>query len=127
MRANFAGKALPDKPCRVAFLLRGNAAASASAEAFRKHWAHIMTSAPEEPKGDRLDEETNTQSDKVKFAYEDFVNIINRLKMGRAGGDDGVAAEFLRALPPHTESRLWTFVRGILLGKIPVPHGIMQV
>lgn len=116
MRANLAGRALPAKPC--AFLLRGNATAGAFAEAFRKHWAHIMTepecpetsrpfipSAPE-PSGDSLDEETNTQSGQIRFAYEDLVNVINRLKMGRVGGDDGVAAEFLRALPPNAKNRL---------------------
>lgn len=43
MRANLAGRDLPDKPCRGSFILRGKATASASVETFRTHWAHNMT------------------------------------------------------------------------------------
>lgn len=138
MRATLAGRALPDTPCRSSFLLRGNTTSVATAESFRKHWSGIMTEpacpgarrpftqSPPQVTGERLDEETHAHTEQVKFALEDLVHVIGKLKMGRAGGDDGVAAEFIRALPAGAKTRLWVFIRGLLLGKIPVPPGWHQ-
>lgn len=59
--------------------------------------------------------------DQLAVDYELICSVISKLKAGRSGGEDGVAAEFLQALPFEAKVRLAEMVRGLLEGVLPIP------
>lgn len=141
LEATHQGKNLArprDQRTRLTLLIVGRYSTESNTRSFEHHWEGIMTTTTD---GVTMDEDIPTvgldPSDvqdvvPVSVAHpgeakdinlELLVKILARLKPGRAGGADGVAAEFVVALSPDGKEALARAVRSVLEGTSPMPVG----
>lgn len=57
----------------------------------------------------------------VSCSFADFLSIVSKQKKGRAGGEDGVVAEFVQGLPVESKTKLCQLLHDTLTGQLQPP------
>lgn len=130
-----------DQVSRPTMLILGRYTVACHTETFRSHWKSIMTT-PAEQGGDQqhgpdiptFGLEAADFRDVVPVPaphpgaaaavdLELLVRVLRRLRRGRAGGTEGVAAEIVTALDHDGKEALTRVLRDVLEGTTPMPDG----
>lgn len=127
--ATQAGRNLSKETRQSDLVLRSKQSASGRCEEFRKHWTDIVQ-GPGSADITLLEELRSASSgsfpDEGHCSVLSFLNIVRKLKKGRAGDEDGVIAEFLEPLSVNQKYRLYQLLVEVLEGTGPVPPSWKQ-
>lgn len=113
-----------------AAVFRASGAREAHNSRFKNHWETHMTDPPP-PSSQPADrsmlylDKTSTTSATEQIACDEapFLQILRSLTKGRAGGEDGLAAEFVQAMQPEQISLLAHVARKTLAARLAIPPG----
>lgn len=125
--ATMAGRSLGKRQSQVqAIFLVGKGTVALRKKSFEAHWGAIMCGTTQG--ADKLDVLRSAlpwgqpHPGAVPVSLEDLCSVLATLQPGRAGGEDGVPAEFLQALPVEGKIALAERIRAILEGVERLPQ-----
>lgn len=129
--ATLAGRNLGKEQSQAqSIFLVGKESVALRKKSFEGHWSAIMcgtTQNADQPDALRSALPSGQpHPGAAPVSLEDLCSVLATLKLGRTGGADGVAAEFLQALPVEGKIALAARIRAILEGLEPAPRGWAQ-
>lgn len=129
------GKSIAKTVSPTGLVLSPAGTSSAMLQEFQAFWEDILQREVEEPPdavrpGDGHSAESWAAAEgtprsemDLLVTHEDFVSPLGRIPKGKAGGEDGVLAEFVQALRPDHYGQFLVLISDTLLGRSPMLPG----
>lgn len=115
-----------NKQTKTGLVLTGYGTVTTRRQYFVRHWTPIMVGTEAQTPEEFLRDNafglpTVLPSEAVAGDLMAFVDVVNKQREGRAGGEDGMVAEFVKRLPTEAKEALYHQLVDTLRGAQPQP------